>query len=94
MVMVPLHLAYVQWYSKLTEPEPNHGMFKIRPQKDAEGSWICSIVPVGNIQRSVHLIPKFGPVAPAEWTSSNVLDCCDIFYLNTFSDRQIYRMMA
>ena len=35
--MVPLHLAYVQWYSKLTEPEPNHGMFKIRPQKDAEG---------------------------------------------------------
>ncbi|KAF8267553.1 hypothetical protein EI94DRAFT_1786387 [Lactarius quietus] len=28
-VKVPLHLAYVQWYSQLTEPDPNHGMFKI-----------------------------------------------------------------
>ena len=93
-IAVLLHLAYVQWYSKLTEPEPNHGMFKLRPLKDAEGSWICSIVPVGNIRRSVHLIPKFGPVAPAEWTSSNILDRCDVFYLNTFSDRQIFRMMT
>ena len=59
---VPLHLAYVQWYSRLTEPEPNHGMFKVRPLKDAEGDWICSTVPVGNIRRSVHLIPKFGPL--------------------------------
>ncbi|KAN0139632.1 hypothetical protein V8E53_002294 [Lactarius tabidus] len=91
-VTVPLHLAYVQWYSKLTEPEPNRGMFKICPLTDAEGNWICSIVPVGNIRRSVHLIPKFGPVAPAEWTSSNVLDRCKIFYLNAFSDRQIFRM--
>ncbi|KAN0133854.1 hypothetical protein V8E53_008349 [Lactarius tabidus] len=46
-VTVPLHLAYVQWYSKLTEPEPNHGMFKIHPLTDAEGNWICSIVPSG-----------------------------------------------
>ncbi|KAF8268991.1 hypothetical protein EI94DRAFT_1534799, partial [Lactarius quietus] len=65
-------LAYVQWYSPLTEPDPNHGMFKISPQKDAAGNSICSIVPVGNVQRSVHLIPQFGPVAPPEWTSSNV----------------------
>ncbi|KAN0137729.1 hypothetical protein V8E53_004485 [Lactarius tabidus] len=90
-VTVPQHLAYVQWYSQLTEPEPNHRLFKIRPLKDLDGNWICSIIPVGNIRRSVHLIPKFGPVAPAEWTSSNVLDSCNVFYLNTFSDRHIFR---
>ena len=67
-------------------------MFKVRPLKDAQGDWICSIVPVGNIRRSVHLIPKFGPVAPAEWTSSNVLDRCDTFFLNAYSDRQIFRI--
>ncbi|KAF8258061.1 hypothetical protein EI94DRAFT_1780982 [Lactarius quietus] len=78
-VKVPLHLAYVQWYLQLTEPDPNHGMFKIRLQTDGEGSWICSIV-------------LFGPAAPSEWTSSNVLDRCTIFYLNTFSDAQIFRM--
>ncbi|KAF8257575.1 hypothetical protein EI94DRAFT_1629210, partial [Lactarius quietus] len=81
----------VQWYTKLSEPDPNHGMIKVRPQKDSEGNWVCSIVPVTNIQQSVHLLPKFGPVVPAEWTSSNVLDCCETFFVNTFSDRQFFR---
>ncbi|KAH9021552.1 hypothetical protein EDB85DRAFT_2075544 [Lactarius pseudohatsudake] len=92
-VSVPLHLAYVQWYSPLTNLDPNNGMFKIRPQKDSEGNWICSIVPVGNIRRSVHLLPKFGPVVPAEWTSSNVLDCCDMFFVNNLTDRQIFHTL-
>ena len=90
-VTVPHHLAYVQWYSKLTEPDPIHGLFKLRPQKDSGGNWVCSIVPVANIRRSVHLLPKFGPAVPAEWTSSNVLDKCSVFYLNTYTDRQIFR---
>ncbi|KAH9164278.1 hypothetical protein EDB89DRAFT_2116298 [Lactarius sanguifluus] len=92
-VSVPLHLAYVQWYSPLNNLDPNNGMFKIRPQKDLEGNWICSIVPVGNIRRSVHLLPKFGPVVPAEWTSSNVLDCCDTFFVNNLTDRQIFHTL-
>ncbi|KAI9461560.1 hypothetical protein BJY52DRAFT_1203368 [Lactarius psammicola] len=93
MVSVPLHLAYVQWYSPLTDLDTNYGMFKIRPQTDLEGNWICSIVPVGNIRRSVHLLPKFGPVVPAEWTSSNVLDCCDTFFVNNLTDRQIFHTL-
>ncbi|KAH9006297.1 hypothetical protein EDB86DRAFT_2824571 [Lactarius hatsudake] len=48
-VSVPLHLAYIQWCSPLNNLDPNNGMFKIQPQKDLEGNWICSIVPVGNI---------------------------------------------
>ncbi|KAF8260450.1 hypothetical protein EI94DRAFT_1773693 [Lactarius quietus] len=89
-VAVPPHMAYVEWYSQLTKLEPNHGMYKIHPQKDLDGNRICSIVPVGNIWQSVHLLPKFGPVTPAKWTSSNVLDCCDVFYLNTFSDQHMF----
>ncbi|KAF8267616.1 hypothetical protein EI94DRAFT_1771828 [Lactarius quietus] len=89
-VVVLPHLAYVQWYLRLTEPDPNHGMFKICPQKDSKDNWICSIVPLPNIQWSTHLIPRFGPVASAVWTSSNVLDRCNSFYLNTYSDRQMF----
>ncbi|KAF8267377.1 hypothetical protein EI94DRAFT_1786482, partial [Lactarius quietus] len=40
-VAVPLHLAYVQWYSLLTVRDPNHGMFKIHPQKDSDANWTC-----------------------------------------------------
>ncbi|KAF8269223.1 hypothetical protein EI94DRAFT_1574913, partial [Lactarius quietus] len=84
-------LAYVQWYTKLSEPDPNHGMIKVCPQKDLEGNWVCSIVPVMNIQWSMHLLPKFGHVVPAEWTSSNVLDRCETFFMNTFSDQHFFR---
>ncbi|KAF8799350.1 hypothetical protein BYT27DRAFT_7003136, partial [Phlegmacium glaucopus] len=58
-----------------------------------DGSPLSSIVPVANIFRSVHLLPKFGPVAPVEWTSSNVMDKCNTFFLNSFTDKHLYRVL-
>jgi hypothetical protein len=92
-IEVPQHLAYVEWYSPFSQnPDPNHLLYKITPLKDRDGRCICSIIPVGNIKRSVHLLPKFGSAAPAEWTSSTVLDLCNDFYFNTFTDRHLYRI--
>jgi hypothetical protein len=90
---IPQHLAYVEWYSPLpNNPERNHLLYKVSPQKEPDGSHICSIIPVANIRRSVHLFPKFGPFAPQEWTSNNVLDLCNTFFLNDFTDRHMYRI--
>ena len=91
---VPSHLVYVEWYTAFPDtPDPNHLLFKISPVKDREGRNICSIIPLANIRRSVHLLPKFGRVAPKEWTSSNVLDLCNHFFVNTFTDRHLYRIL-
>ncbi|KAJ6549721.1 hypothetical protein B0H19DRAFT_1211389 [Mycena capillaripes] len=85
----PKYLAYVEWFSPFTHPEPAHLMYKVnRSMKDGER--LVSIVPVGNICRSVHLLPKFGPVAPAAWKSSTVLEDCPIFFVNSMTDRHIY----
>ncbi|KAF8065173.1 hypothetical protein FPV67DRAFT_1653931 [Lyophyllum atratum] len=89
---IPQHLAYVEWYSPLQDPERHHGLHKISQLKDRNGGRICSIIPIGNIRRSIHLFPKFGRVAHPEWTSSNVLDVCDTFFVNTFTDRHLYRI--
>ncbi|KAJ7125731.1 hypothetical protein C8R46DRAFT_1250545 [Mycena filopes] len=85
----PKYLAYVKWFSPFKDPEPDHLMYKVnRSMKD--GYRRSSIIPVVNIRRSVHLLPKFGPVAPVDWKSSNVLDKCSHFFVNSLTDRHIY----
>ncbi|KAJ7936266.1 hypothetical protein B0H13DRAFT_1589701, partial [Mycena leptocephala] len=82
-------LAYIEWVSPFTEPEPDHLMYKVKHSlKDRER--LASIIPVANIRRSVHLLPKSGPVTPADWKSSNVLERCSYFFVNSLTDRHIY----
>ncbi|KAJ7340027.1 hypothetical protein DFH08DRAFT_915752 [Mycena albidolilacea] len=81
------HLAYVEWLSKFPNaPEPNHAMYKI--SQPAEHS--ATIIPVANIRRSVQLFPEFGPIAPRDWTSQNVLERCRKFYVSPWSDHHSY----
>ena len=64
-----------QWYKPFLDlPDPNHLLYPISPAKDQQGNNICSILPLANLRQSIHLLPKFGRVAPKEWTSSTVLD--------------------
>lgn len=95
-VEVPQHLVFVEWFSAFTpNPERNHGLFKIRPLRNREdGSPVTEVIPLANIRRSVHLYPQFGPFAPIEWTSSTVLDVCSTFFVNTFTDRHMYRIVV
>jgi hypothetical protein len=94
----PEHLVYVEWYTKFPRnPDPNHLMYKISLERDRaspSGNGIGSIVPLSDIVRSVHLFPAFGLSAPADWTSSNVLDHANTFYVNPFTDRHLYRLIG
>ncbi|KAJ3501738.1 hypothetical protein NMY22_g18820 [Coprinellus aureogranulatus] len=84
----PKHLVYVDWYTPFndSQPAPYHGFYRISPHR-VNGKQQSSIIPVTLIEQSVHLIPQFGPVAPAEWKSSNVLDLASHFFVNSFTDR-------
>ncbi|TBU36604.1 hypothetical protein BD309DRAFT_995537 [Dichomitus squalens] len=89
----PQHLAYVELFTPLTISDPNHGLYKVNSKVNREGDRLAMVIPIDNIERSCHLIPDFGPIAPREWTSATVLDACNTFYLNTFADRNTYKLI-
>ncbi|EIN13427.1 hypothetical protein PUNSTDRAFT_56509 [Punctularia strigosozonata HHB-11173 SS5] len=86
----PKHLAYVEWFTPFAaRPHSSHGMYKIR-RSYQNNRRLASVIDIQCIYRSVHLIPCFGPEVPLQWTSFNVLDECDNFYVNCFTDRHTY----
>lgn len=89
---IPKHLAYIEWFSPFEdEPDPNHLLYKIKATRSEEGH-VCSVISVNDIRRSAHPYPKLGASALLEWKSSTVLDQCNTFYLNSFNDRNLYRI--
>lgn len=86
----PKHFAYIEWFSRFTpSPEPDTKMYRVR-RALKDGFPIASVVPVGLIQRSVHLFPKWGSSVPAEWSSDTVLNQSPSFLLNSFKERHTY----
>ncbi|KAI1782635.1 hypothetical protein LXA43DRAFT_977455 [Ganoderma leucocontextum] len=89
----PRHLAYVEWFTKFTTPDPDHGMYKISRALTRDKERHASIIPIDSLERSCHLFPDFGPAAPRNWTSSTVLDECKTFFVNPFVDRNTYKLL-
>ncbi|KAG1850514.1 hypothetical protein C8R48DRAFT_750112 [Suillus tomentosus] len=86
-VNIPPHLAYIEWFTPFpSAPDRNNGLYKLSRLMRG-GDRVSSIVPVGDIMRSIHLIPKFGDSAPREWTSETVLEDCNVFWVNSYIDR-------
>ncbi|KAI0739831.1 hypothetical protein C8Q80DRAFT_1222091 [Daedaleopsis nitida] len=82
-VIAPGPLAYIEWFTAFTDPDPVHGMFEVtRCRGPAPGhARLASDIQVKSICRSCHLFP----VAP-----SAVLDLCDSFWVSPFSDTHMY----
>ncbi|KAH9923098.1 hypothetical protein B0H21DRAFT_701296, partial [Amylocystis lapponica] len=84
-------LAYVEWFTAFTAPDPNTGLYKIsRSVRAHDGARLASIIEIRSIRRSCHLYPDFGPSVPGDWTSSTVLDRSSAFWVSPFSDRNAY----
>ncbi|KAI0072632.1 hypothetical protein K474DRAFT_1726506 [Panus rudis PR-1116 ss-1] len=85
----PTYLAYIEWFTPFRDIDAATGLYKVsRSFKD--GRRAAAVVPLINIHCSVHLFPQFGPQVNSDWSSDNVLDLCNRFYVNCFSDRHAY----
>ena len=83
-------LAYIEWYSKLRNPERNSGMYKLQQLDPIEGI----IVPLTNIRQGCMLFPNFGSgQVESSWQSKNVLDKCKTFYINNWQSKYTYQTL-
>jgi hypothetical protein len=85
------HLAYVELYTRFTQPERYSKLYKVRKAMESFQRRAV-VIPVDLIYRSCHLIPVFGKDVDRTWTSGTVMDKCSEFYLNTFSDVHMYHL--
>ena len=84
----------MEWFSAFeNNPLADHQFYQIERLFNGNDR-LASIIPLSNISRSVHLIPKFDPINYRKWSSADVLDNCDTFYLNHFSDRSAFHTMV
>ncbi|KAF8263176.1 hypothetical protein EI94DRAFT_1878699 [Lactarius quietus] len=91
---IPSHLTYVEWFSPLSStPDENSLLYRVS-RLIHRGCWCSAIIPVERIMCSIHLLPHFGPAAPRDWKSFSVLDKCNTFYVNPFSDRHNYLLFS
>jgi len=76
-------MAYVEWFTPLRNPVPELGMYQIsRSTRNQRRR--ASIIPVSQIERLVHLIPKFGREINRTWSADDVLELCKTFYINPY----------
>jgi Plavaka transposase len=86
----PNHLAYVEWFTPIpATPDRASHMYKISRMFHG-GMQRASIIPVEMILCSVHLFPWFGQNIPQNWDSYTVLEECQHFYINPFSNMNNY----
>ena len=85
-VQIPKYLAYVEWFSSFSSSPDNDNMLYKIQKVTYQDRPVASIIPLYNIVRSVHLFPKFPVPIPEDWSSTNILDECETFYVNSFSD--------
>ncbi|KAL0060521.1 hypothetical protein AAF712_012679 [Marasmius tenuissimus] len=81
----PKHFTYIEWLSPFkSAPDEVHLLHKISRVRFIDGGGLASVVDVADIIRSVPLAPRFGKVADRSWTSSNVMEKCNEFYVNPY----------
>jgi hypothetical protein len=88
----PGHLAYVEWYSLSQNPGAHHKLYSVSKISDPKARQ-ASVIELKDVRRTCQLWPKFGAKANRQWTSENVLDKCDKFFLGNRSDTHVFQTL-
>jgi len=90
-VKPPGTLAYIEWFTRPRNEAPAHKMYRVSRSMRSDGSCDASVIEVDTIIRSCQLFPKFSGRVNRAWTSDNVLERCEHFFVNNWLDHHTYQ---
>lgn len=86
-------LAYVEYFTPFTTQRKDNELYAVKRSWKA-GRRESAVISIEAIRCSCHLIPIFGGRVDPSWTSDNVLELCDSFYLNSYLDIETFQMIV
>ena len=86
-------MAYIEWFRPFTTIDETVGMYKV-VRSTRNRAQHSAVVGINEILQACHLAPKYGP-APVDhsWTHLNVLEKATEFYLNRYSNFDLFAML-
>jgi hypothetical protein len=84
-------LAYVQYFTTPTRPEPEILMYRVSREDLRQNPRRGTIIPIDSISRFIQLVPRFDGWASNELTPETSMEICRSYYVNSFATHQIYQ---
>lgn len=91
-------LAYVEWYSPTrSAPSGVHGFYQVARMPETTRDKVVpgAIIPLANVRQACMLTPCYGDRleidSQKDWSSENVLDKCETFFINNWQSLYSYR---
>ncbi|KAG1871767.1 hypothetical protein DFJ58DRAFT_713747 [Suillus subalutaceus] len=81
----PFHLALVEWFNPFRACDALLQLHTVSRSYVGQAPR-TEVIPISQISRSCHLIPKFGTHVDQTWRRDFILDACKTFYLNPWID--------
>lgn len=92
-------LLYVQYFQITATPteDASAGMYRVKRiyHQDRTGRIFRpgGIIPLTAVTCAVELIPMYGSKMDRTINATNAMEICDEYYLNTFSDKEVFNTM-
>ena len=77
-------LVYIEWFNATRASADATGLYRVSPAHDRGGARSASVIPITRIERSCHLVPRFGRAVSRSWKTDKVLELCKDFYINHY----------
>ena len=84
-------MAYITWFTWFkASPHSDMGMYRVEPAKDSKGVAQNAIIPLTDIRQTCMLTPS-KTTWDKVWNPKNILDSCDLFFVNNLQSKYSYQ---